>query len=245
MTPVNILCMKWGTAYEAFYVNRLYSMVKRNLTHPFRFLCFTDDPNQIHPEVEIHPLPEIEVPEGYRQSPWRKLSLFKKDLAGLSGQNLFLDLDLILTDSIDCFFDFKGKDDFCIIENWTQAGQGIGNSSVFRFESNAYDFIFESYAKDPLKICKCYDNEQIFLSRKIQEAEKSFLFWPETWCRSFKRHAMSPFPLAWIREPRIPDGTKILVFHGNPKPDEAAEGRWPGHRWSRFRRATWVYDYWK
>ena len=30
-----IICMKWGTKYGAEYVNRLYNMVKRNLTLPF------------------------------------------------------------------------------------------------------------------------------------------------------------------------------------------------------------------
>ena len=43
MTEVaNIVCMKWGNAYGADYVNRLYNMVKRNMTRPFRFICFTD-----------------------------------------------------------------------------------------------------------------------------------------------------------------------------------------------------------
>ena len=34
----NIVCMKWGSAYEADYVNTLYSMVKRNITRPFHDL---------------------------------------------------------------------------------------------------------------------------------------------------------------------------------------------------------------
>ena len=41
---VNVLCLKWGDRYPAFYVNRLYAAVKRNLRRPFRFVCVTDDP---------------------------------------------------------------------------------------------------------------------------------------------------------------------------------------------------------
>ena len=37
-----ILCMKWGTKYGAEYVNRLYNMVKRHLTLPFKMVCLTD-----------------------------------------------------------------------------------------------------------------------------------------------------------------------------------------------------------
>ncbi len=36
---VNIICMKWGDKYGAEYVNKLYAMVKRNITIPFQFVC--------------------------------------------------------------------------------------------------------------------------------------------------------------------------------------------------------------
>ena len=43
MGDINVVCMKWGTMYGPEYVNNLYHMVKRNLTPPFRFVCFTDN----------------------------------------------------------------------------------------------------------------------------------------------------------------------------------------------------------
>ena len=56
---VNVICMKWGKVYDATYVNRLQSMVRRNLKQSHRFVCFTDDPAGITPEVEVLPLPGI------------------------------------------------------------------------------------------------------------------------------------------------------------------------------------------
>jgi len=41
---LNVVCLKWGTKYSADYVNRLYHMVSRNMTRPFRFHCLTEDP---------------------------------------------------------------------------------------------------------------------------------------------------------------------------------------------------------
>ena len=38
-----ILCMKWGTKYGAEYVNRLYNMVKRHLTLPFKMVCLASE----------------------------------------------------------------------------------------------------------------------------------------------------------------------------------------------------------
>ncbi|MEX2365586.1 MAG: glycosyltransferase, partial [Pseudohongiellaceae bacterium] len=56
--PVNILCMKWGTKYDASYVNKLHSMVSRNLSLPFRFICLTDSDEGLDQDIESFPIPE-------------------------------------------------------------------------------------------------------------------------------------------------------------------------------------------
>ena len=60
-----IICIKWGTKYGADYVNKLYGSVARNITPPFRFVCFTDSTDGIRPEVECQDLPpsSIEMPK--------------------------------------------------------------------------------------------------------------------------------------------------------------------------------------
>ena len=66
------------------------------------------------------------------KTPWRKLSVWQYPLYKLKGDILFLDLDLVITGNIDKFFKFK-PGSYCVIENWTQIGKGIGNTSCFRF----------------------------------------------------------------------------------------------------------------
>ena len=127
-----VICIKWGTAYGPEYANTLYSMVKRNTSRPLRFVCFTEDAAGLDPGIEALPLPPIRLPASHQWKAWRKISLFQRELVGLSGDVLFLDLDVVVTGSIDAFFDFKPEETFCVIENWTQMGQGIGNTSVFR-----------------------------------------------------------------------------------------------------------------
>ncbi|MGY9004116.1 MAG: hypothetical protein ACKVIF_13135, partial [Rhodospirillales bacterium] len=61
---MNVICMKWGNKFPPIYVNRLYAMVSRNLNSPFRFVCFTEDGDGIREEVEIQPLPELDLAEG-------------------------------------------------------------------------------------------------------------------------------------------------------------------------------------
>ncbi len=232
-----VLCMKWGRRYGSNYVNTLYSMVRRNLTLAHRFICLTDHPQGIRPEVECRPLPALALAPEWERSPWRKLSCFAPELGDLDGAVLFLDLDLVIIDNLDCFFAYPGE--FCIIENWTQPGRGVGNSSVYRYWAGAHRDVFESFCARTAEVVRTYPNSQTFLSRSVPQ----LTFWPASWCRSFKHDCLPGRLFRRLRPAAIPDGAKIIVFHGQPKPPDAARGIWsePG---KRLRPAAWVADYW-
>ncbi len=55
---VNVFCVKWGTRYDAEYVNKLLRGIKRNTTKKFDFYCFTEDPNGLMAEIQVIPLKE-------------------------------------------------------------------------------------------------------------------------------------------------------------------------------------------
>lgn len=235
---VNVLCMKWGDRYGPAYVDRLFAMVARNLSLPHRFVCLTDDPRGIRPEVECRPLPTIELAGAPPHSGWRKLSCLGPALDDLDGQVLFLDLDLVIVAGIDCLFDLPGA--FCIIENWTQPGRGVGNSSVFRFQAGAHRVVLERFCADAARIIGSYPNEQTYLSRSVGEVT----FWPQSWCRSFKHDCLPARPWRAFRQAKIPAGAKIIVFHGEPKPPDAARGLWP-ESLTGLRPVRWVDEYWR
>lgn len=240
---VNVICMKWGTLYGPEYVNKLRSMVKRNLTLPHRFMCLTDDTTGLDADIETMPIPEIEIPKKNAVSPWKKLTLLSPKLGDLKGKTLFLDLDIVIVDNIDCFFEYSNQS-FCIIENWTQKGQGIGNSSVYMFEIGKYGFIYENFIKNMDKILNTYDNEQIYISKQLSNIK----FWPEEWCKSFKFHCLPGGPLGilnWFITPKLPEKVKIVVFHGTPKPTDAIEGKWPGSWRKHVKPTEWIEKYWK
>lgn len=95
--PKQIICVKWGTAYGPEYVNRLYGMVSRHITGPFRVVCFTDDKRGIRPEVQTFDLPELGCPHPQRtMGKWRKVVLWGETLGDLSGPALFVDLDSVM-----------------------------------------------------------------------------------------------------------------------------------------------------
>ncbi len=240
-----VICMKWGTRYESDYVNRLHSMVMRHVERPTRLICFTDNDDGLNPNITAHPLPPITLPKKWRWLPWRKISLWQAPLADLEGDVLFLDLDVVVTASLDPFFDVApGK--YCVIENWTQIGQNIGNTSVYRFPVGQYTYIYERLMAEPETYLNRYRASQQYISGEIEEQ----VFWPTEWCVSFKHSLMPPWPLNFFQTPRLPPSAKVVCFTGKPDPDEAMIGRWPTKRWDQalykhVRPTPWIDKHWK
>lgn len=240
-----IICMKWGTRYGSEYVNRLYGAMKRQTNRPTRLVCFTDDTHGIQSEVETHPIPDIDLPPDYINLPWRKLVVWKSPLADLSGDVLFLDLDLVITGNLDAMFDYEpGR--FCVIENWTQPGQKIGNTSAFRFPVGKHSHIYDDFQADPRRVLANYRIEQLYISREIED----MVFWPKDWCVSFKHSLLPKWPLNFLKAPKLPQETKIVAFTGKPDQDEAARGEWPVKHWYKktykhVRPTPWILEHWR
>lgn len=236
----NVICIKWGTKFGPEYVNNLYRMVEKNLTIPHRFVCFTDDEKGLLPEIETFPLPELDA-SGLPEKAWRKLGLFTEKLGDLQGEALFLDLDVVIRQNIDCFFEKEG--DFNIIKDWDFPHDIIGNSSVYKFKVNQHKDVVENFNKERESIRGKYKNEQAFLSHQMYK--KGILqYWDKGWCVSFKRHCLWPFPLNYFLTPKDPVDAKILVFHGRPNPQQAYKGFW-GKGGLRYVKPTkWLDKYW-
>lgn len=204
----NVICLKWGTKYSSDYVNILYSMVKRNLTIPFKFYCITDDSTGItKPEINIIPIKD-ENKEGW----WYKLQFFKMfELYGIEGINLTLDLDIVIVNNIDCLFENPKK--FCISRDCSPA-QG-NNSSVMLIPQTGYEFVHTEFNPIIIKtqIGKHFmHGDQNWISHKIPTPH----LWKKQWIRSYKyecsKRGKDPF--------NIPHDCRIILFHGKPDPHE-------------------------
>lgn len=246
----NIVCLKWGGLYPASYTNILYQSVKRHLKRPFRFICCTENSKGLDKAIEVVPIPPNPAPD--KMSVWPniflKLAIWQKGFADLKGPTLFLDVDVAIMDDMDCFFDYKpGKN--CIIHNWVEIHKrlisgrpSIGNSSVFRFDPENSDYVFQTFLKeiDDALDREKYSTEQAFLTHAMVDYE----WWPEDWVVSFKRKCQPFYPLNLIKTPKEPK-TKILVFHGHPNPDEAIKGFKGKRLHHRTLPCKWIEKYWK
>lgn len=245
MRPQTIICMKWGTRYGPEYANRLASMVRRNVTRPTRFICFTDDTSRVDDGIELHPLPEINIPDRVAWTPWRKLSVWQYPLACLEGDVLFLDLDLVITGSLDPFFDFQ-PGAYVAIDNWTQPGKRVGNTSAFRFPAGRHANIYDDFVANPEAILSRWRIEQQYISDTLPAMQ----FWPADWCVSFKHSLLPRWPMNFFKVAALPKEARIVAFTGKPDPEDALIGDWPGRSlkqklYKHVLPTPWIGEHWR
>lgn len=238
-----IICMKWGTKYGPEYVNRLHAMVKRHLTLDFQMVCLTDDASGIHSEVRCLPIPPLDLPPGSPERGWTKLVTFTQDLHGLQGTALFLDVDVVIVGSLDGFFEQPGR--FLIIKDYDRfwnPGRITGNSSVYRFELGAHPDVLDNFRKNFDSIRQRFRNEQSYLSDYMNR-QGLLAYWPKAWCPSFKYNCIPAWPSNFWKEPFIPEGARVVIFHGECNPPDALAGR-RNRRFRHIQPTSWIADYW-
>lgn len=219
-----VICIKWGTRYGPEYVNKIYGMVSRNITPPFRVICFTDDKVGIRPEVDCYDLPELGCPLPVRApGKWRKTSLWGYDLFDIKGVALFIDLDVVITGNLDVFFDYGSPDDVLLARNWIKPLERLGQTSVFRFPIGKHGYMLEQFRKDPDGIGDKYQFEQRYVTQCVHGGVK---FFPSAWVKHFRLNCLGPWPLRYLRPAKLPKFARVVIFPGKPDPLDAMLGRW-------------------
>ncbi len=240
-SAVTVLCMKWGAKYGPEYVNRLYAMVARHLARPFRFVCLTDEPDGVRDEVTVAPIPALAPIAQPKERGWRKLAAFSPELGPLLGDVvLFLDLDVVVTGPLDPFFDHPGG--FPMIRDWYHRLRTVGNSSVFRFRPGERHALFEDFARSADAVVRRLRNEQEYLSEYLL-TRGELSFWPPDWAPSYRVGCLPLWPMRTWQTPAPPPGARVIVFHGEPKPPGAIEGR--RGLLQAWRPAPWIAEHWR
>ncbi len=224
---MNFACVCYGTKYKLEYVQKLYNMVQRHSTVLHNFYCFTDHPNptQIIKDTHINfrkfPLFNL---EGW----WNKMQLFHPD-NGLVGDTLYMDLDVVITGNIDCFFDHEPKADFIGMNDFNPMTK-IFNSSVFKFKHEPMTRKlwkpFLERKADWLKLA----GDQNVISDIIMKHDETRSF-PDAWTQSYKWHDRKGERYhkgKWTFEHN--GESLVTVFHGQPNPHES-DMEWVKNAW--------------
>ena len=236
-----IICINWGSKYGAPYINRLYGMAARNITGDFTFTCFTDSTKDVRPEVICRDLPQVDIKMPTSKGIWPKCRLWSETLEGVSGAVLFLDLDLVITGSLDDFFEHGDPNDVILARNPTTPFERLGQTSIFRYPVGKLAPLLEKFAADPQGTADKYIFEQRFVT---QNAPGGVTFWPKPWVRHFRTQCIPLFPMNYLFAPRLPRDARVILFPATPNPPDAQAGRWWSEvpavgRWEHIKR-TWT-----
>lgn len=96
----NVVCVKYGDLYTHEDANRLYRMAKKNISLPFSFYCFTENPDNLDKDIIHIPLDESLELDSY----WWKMELFNPKKYPNNNTTVYFDLDVIITKNIDFLF---------------------------------------------------------------------------------------------------------------------------------------------
>jgi hypothetical protein len=230
-----ILCLKHGTKYNAEYVNKLYNMTRRHCTVDYIFVCLTEDPKNLDPNILVVPLPSN------LQGWWCKPYMFSSEL-GLNGTILYLDLDLIIASNIDHLFSYEPKR-WCTIRDFTRVQRPLWekyNSSVVRFNTGQLTNVWELFKKDHKAIESKYHGDQDWLYFVTSTSNPAALY-PDSWIKSWKWEIRQSKDLKsggtkgnrvlrTIEHITPPKDCCITVFHGDPNPHNC-EDPWVKENW--------------
>ena len=133
-----------------------------------------------------------------------------------------MDLDSVIVDSLDPYFEYGNPEDVITARNWVKPWLKMSQTSVYRFKIGSHSYMLEALQKDPQLMVK-FQFEQNYVSSCI---DGGVTFWPSAWTKHFGLHCMGPWPMRYMRTPKQPKGARIITFPGNPKPADVIHGRW-------------------
>lgn len=204
---ITVWCMNTGNHAPDDEVRTLKRQVERHLSEPFIFQCITD-----HDIDGVHTLKPINDLPGW----WGKLNLFSGRMS--HPRNLWLDLDVCITGSLDALVAPLNKSHLRTAKNWAQSGHGGCQSSVMYWEGQSGRLICDTFnhadAHWPPRTDKFWpngqvqwgDQEWVTMLRDTQRLDVEYFDAPHV--QSYKYHCRNG----------LPDDCRVVSFHGKPDP---------------------------
>lgn len=146
------------------------------------------------------------------------MQLFAPGMA--EGVNLYLDLDVVVTGSLDPIVECLGQHSLAMPLNWAQSGHGGCQSSVMVWRACEYtQQIYNLFdPKDahwpPINKPGILWGDQEWITHLRDTGLLRVRPIPEQYVKSYKYHCRNG----------LPADTRVVVFHGEPKPENVKEG---------------------
>lgn len=225
MDKIDCACVIHGNAYDWQYVDRLYSMLSRNLSWPVKLHVYTEASRPVPQPYVKHDLEDWGI-TGPKKSWWYKMQLFNS--RHHAGRLLYFDLDTVIVKNIDWIVSLGSKNFWTIKDFkwlWKTTNWGI-NSSVMSWDTTRYHWIWDKFRQENLTLLiRKYPGDQDYISAIL--GPTGYRFFDENLVKSWRWQCLDggyDFKRRAWKTPgagtNINDETSILVLHGKPKPHQ-------------------------
>jgi len=221
---IDCACVIHGDAYSWQYVERLYNMLSRHITPAIRLHVYTEADRPVPAPMIKHELTEWTIGRPGRNW-WYKMQLF--NTAHHAGPLLYFDLDTVIVGNLDWIWQqpteyFWAIRDFKYL--WKPTHVGL-NSSVMWWDTQRYQHVWDLFVQQDLdQVVQTYHGDQDYISATIPENQRRMFDTRRV--QSWRWQSLDGgynFQRRQHATPgtgtQFPDTTSILVFHGNPKPE--------------------------
>lgn len=207
-TALNVVCVQTGNylGRGAEYVRRLRQQVRQHLTLPHRFYVVTDDVASEYRGCVVKPAKF----RGW----WEKVRLFQPGM--FTGRVLLLDLDTVIVGNIDHIAAYDGN--FATLHDFWRP-EGLG-PAVMLWDTAWAGFIYEEWKAEGFPMTDPR-GDQFWIENRNQGRMRKDVDILQTMFPgqfvSYKTHCTHG----------IPDGARVVCFHGTPRPHEVGGIYWP------------------
>jgi hypothetical protein len=214
----------WGSKYDASYVEKLFSGVRKHLRQPHRFLCMTERDRiaNFSSGIERHAIkdPELTTVKGC----FARLRMFDpgwQHNRNITDRLVSIDLDAVITGPLDVLFDRPGN--FLILRGANASNPCPYNGSVFMLRAGAHsdvwsDFSLESAAAVPHDK---FPDDQAWFWHKIPHASG--------WTCDDGIYAFGK--PGWPKGDALPKDARIVAFPGWRDPAKFVHLDWVKQHW--------------
>lgn len=233
---LEFVCLQVGDGLPDIYVERLYRMLQRQVSEPFRLTCLTDRERNFDEPVE-----QVSVTQDHAWRPDMRVTQHKLKLFREGGwpyaDFFFLDTTLVVRSSLAPLIALARRraEPLIAVADWEW---DTINTSVLRIRRDpilAAVFSDYSFGKQyPVRLKG--DQDFADASIKAHGLERLVSSWPKGMVASYKglRRLRRLHPARAACEL---EGATILKFHGKPRPDQLADPHY--WRWHLKRNPLW------
>lgn len=195
---LTVLCvLKSGGVYGPEYVRNLRGMVKENLTIPHYFVAMTDM------DLDNGSMPLVRGWPGW----WSKIEAFR-----MGGKVIYIDLDTAIFGDLAPLADALNPGDFFMLKPFSRREKWA--SGIMAWDGD-FGFIFKEMTVGKMAE---YQWDQRYILDRLTAHSVDIL--------AIQGILPGIYSYKWHCKDGVPEGARVVCFHGKPKPHEVGRPYW-------------------